>query len=87
MVPCREIAILSILWQLFRIQLLANITIKNFPELSVLLRSDETLESFLQRSPEYVLLRWMKYHYESDEEKFTCVNFGNSMKVQRHSSP
>jgi hypothetical protein len=48
----REIAILSIIWQLFRMQLLADITIKKFPELVALLLPNETMEAFLQRSPE-----------------------------------
>lgn len=77
----QEIAILSILWQLFRIQLLENISIRNFPGLSALLGAGETLEKFLHHTPEYILLRWMKYHFELvDGEEFPCVNFGHGMK-------
>jgi hypothetical protein len=91
----KETAVLSLLWQLYRLQLVTNITVKHCPELVVLLRNDETLEQFLMYSAETILLRWMRYHFESDGDNvFPCLNFGSTMrdpyvfsKVLRHIEP
>ena len=62
-------------------QLLASISIKNIPELHILLHEKEDMDQFLLHAPEIILLRWMKYHFEKDGETFPCANFGPSMKV------
>jgi plastin-1 len=58
----RPILILGLLWQIIRMQLLSQISIKNYPELVLLLDEGEELASLLKLTPEDILLRWFNYH-------------------------
>ena len=61
-VCARPILVLGLVWQIIRIQLLSQITLKNHPELVVLLEENETLATFMKLPPETILLRWVNYH-------------------------
>jgi len=58
----RPILILGLLWQIIRIQLLSHVSLKEHPELVVLLNDGETLAAFLKLPPETILMRWVNYH-------------------------
>lgn len=58
----RPILILGLLWQIIRMQLTSQISIKNYPELVLLLESGEELADLLKLTPEEILLRWFNYH-------------------------
>lgn len=58
----RPILILGLLWQIIRIQLLSHVSLKEHPELVVLLNEGETLAAFLKLPPEQILIRWVNFH-------------------------
>lgn len=58
----RPILILGLLWQIIKIQLMSQISLKNHPELVLLLEEGETLSTFMKLAPELILLRWVNYH-------------------------
>jgi plastin-1 len=57
----RQIPTLGLFWQIIRILLLCNISIKQYPELVVLLKIDEKLMEFTNLPSEQILMRWMNY--------------------------
>ena len=58
----RPILILGLMWQIIRMQLLSQISIKNYPELVLLLDDGEDLAALLKLTPEDILMRWFNYH-------------------------
>jgi len=71
----RPILILGLLWQIIRIQLLSHVSLKEHPELVVLLNEGETLAAFLKLPPEMILLRWVNYHLEKAGSARRVTNF------------
>lgn len=71
----RPILILGLLWQIIRIQLLSHVSLKEHPELVVLLNEGETLAAFLKLPPETILLRWVNYHLEKAGSSRRVTNF------------
>mmetsp|Transcript_25513 Transcript_25513/g.43022 ORF Transcript_25513/g.43022 Transcript_25513/m.43022 type:complete len:634 (+) Transcript_25513:72-1973(+) len=61
----RPILILGLMWQIIRMQLLSQISIKNYPELVLLLDDGEDLAALLKLTPEDILLRWFNYHLKN----------------------
>jgi hypothetical protein len=79
---CRPILVLGILWQIIKIQLLSQISLRNFPELVVLLHDGEDMATLMKLSPEDILLRWFNYHLaRSNLTTRRVTNFGNDVKV------
>lgn len=87
----RPILILGLVWQIIRIQLLSQISLKNVPELVVLLADGEDLASFIKLPPETILLRWMNYHLARGGYPNQVNNFGGDIAVRNcvksHFSP
>jgi hypothetical protein len=54
----QPILVLGLIWQIIKIQLLSSISLKNFPELVLLLQEGEDLDLLLKLPPEEILLRW-----------------------------
>jgi plastin-1 len=73
--------VLGLVWQVIRIQLLAQITLRNVPELVLLLEEEETLADFLKLHPELILLRWLNYHLAKAGSTRTVKNFGSDLSV------
>jgi len=71
--------VLGVIWQLVKIQLLAQINLKNHPELLRLLGDDETLDDLLAMPAEKLLLRWFNYHLEQAEHPRRVRNFGKDV--------
>src|SRR5690606_21016777 len=74
------ILVLGLLWQIIKIQLLSQISLKNYPELVLLLEADENLESLLKLPPEDILLRWFNYHLKKAGETRRVSNFGPDLR-------
>lgn len=72
--------VLGLIWQLVKIQLLAQINLKEHPELIRLLKDDETLSDLLAMPAEQLLLRWFNYHLEQAEHPRRVKNFGKDVK-------
>mmetsp|Transcript_1789 Transcript_1789/g.1800 ORF Transcript_1789/g.1800 Transcript_1789/m.1800 type:complete len:631 (-) Transcript_1789:462-2354(-) len=76
----RPILILGLLWQIIKIQLLSQISLKNFPELVVLLQEGEDMASLLKLPPEDILLRWFNYHLARSGSSRRVTNFGADLR-------
>ena len=59
--------ILGLLWQIVRVSVLYKVSIKQIPELVVLLEEDEELSEFLALPPEKILLRWVNHHLKESK--------------------
>jgi hypothetical protein len=80
----RPVLILGLLWQIIKIQLTAQISLKNYPELVLLLREGEEMSALSALPPEDILLRWFNYHLERGGSARRVANFGDDLKVCRH---
>lgn len=76
----KEYLVLGLVWQVVKVQLLAQISIKEHPELVKLLKTDEELVDMLKLPPEEVLLRWINYHMEKQGSTRKVTNFSSDMK-------
>ena len=72
--------VLSVLWQLIKMQLLARITLQEVPELALLLEEDEELGRLLKLPPETILLRWFNYHLKRAGTDKRIHNFSGDIK-------
>ncbi len=80
----RPILVLGLIWQIIKIQLMSQISLKNFPELILLLGADEDMASLLKLPPEDILLRWFNYHLANSGSSRRVANFGNDIRVSSH---
>ena len=72
--------VLGLLWQLVKMSLLKNISLKENPFLIRLLRPGETLEELLKLTPEELLTRWVNYHLEAAPTARRLKNFGADLR-------
>jgi len=75
----RPILILGLLWQIIKIQLMSQISLKNFPELVLLLEEGEDLAKFMKLPPESILLRWVNYHLGKAGSAKKLTNFSTDV--------
>ncbi|GMH94672.1 hypothetical protein TrVE_jg1997 [Triparma verrucosa] len=76
----RPILILGLIWQIIKLQLTSNISLKDCPELVLLLEDGEELEDLLKLSAEDILLRWFNYHLKNAGSARRVTNFGGDLK-------
>ncbi|CAM9157581.1 unnamed protein product [Ectocarpus fasciculatus] len=76
----RPILILGLVWQIIKIQLMSQISLKNFPELILLLNDGEDMGSLLKLHPEDILLRWFNHHLEKAGSSRRVTNFSGDVK-------
>jgi hypothetical protein len=57
----RPKSVLNLLWQIFRLWHLSEITVSNCPSLSMLLKERETIDALSQLPPETLLCRWLNF--------------------------
>lgn len=61
---------------------MSRITLKNTPELIVLLQQGETLSVFTKLPPEQILLRWVNYHLAKSKRTVRALsNFASDVTV------
>lgn len=75
----KPILILGLVWQVIKIQLLSHISLKDFPELVLLLEEGEELSSFMKLPAEQILLRWVNYHLKRAGSARKMNNFGSDV--------
>ena len=80
MIEGRPILILGLLWQIIKIQLLSQISLKEHPELVLLLNEGEELPAFMKLPPEDILMRWVNYHLSKAGSPRRMTNFGSDIK-------
>lgn len=71
--------VLGLVWQIIKIQLLSQISLKECPELVALLEEGETLAAFIKLHPEIILLRWVNYHLRQAGSTRVIHNFGSDI--------
>jgi plastin-1 len=71
--------VLGIVWQVIKVGLLQDITLKKHPELVALLREGETLEELMKLPPEELLLRWFNYQLEQAGHERRVRNFSSDI--------
>jgi len=79
----REHIVLGLVWQIVRIQLLAQINLKEHPELVRLLEPGEELSDLLKLPADQLLLRWINYHLKNAGETRRVKNFGSDLQDSR----
>jgi plastin-1 len=80
LIEARPILVLGLVWQIIKIQLLSSISLKNFPELVLLLEEGEDLDALLKLPPEEILLRWFNYHLKNANHHRRVHNFGKDLQ-------
>jgi len=76
----RPILVLGLVWQIIKIQLMSSISIKNYPELVVLLNPGEDMAALLKLSSDEILLRWFNYQLKNARSKKKISNFGKDLQ-------
>ncbi|KAH9251036.1 hypothetical protein BASA81_011096 [Batrachochytrium salamandrivorans] len=72
--------VLGLVWQIVRIQLLSQISLKNHPELVRLLEDGEELSDLLKLPADQLLLRWINFHLKNAGETRRVSNFGEDLR-------
>ena len=80
------VLVLGLLWQIIRIQLMGLISLKNVPELVLLLQEGESMASFMKLNPEVILMRWLNYHLRKANSKRVAKNFTTDLMVTKCSA-
>ena len=70
--------VLGLVWQLVKAALMANINLKDNPNLVRLLTADEAPEDLRKLRPEKLLLRWVNYHLREAGVSARLDNFGGA---------
>jgi len=68
--------VLGMLWQIIKVQLTSAISLRDCPELAVLLEGDEELSVLLKMSADKILLRWANYHIKASGSDLKVGNWG-----------
>ncbi|KAL1532988.1 Fimbrin-2 [Salvia divinorum] len=74
------------------IQLLANLNLKNTPQLVELVGDSKDVEELMSLTPEKILLRWMNFQLKKGGYSKTVTNFSYDVKdaeayAPEHSNP
>jgi len=75
----KPILILGLIWQIIKIQLLSQISLRNVPELVLLLEEGEEMADFMKLPPEVILLRWLNWHLKRAHSSIVVKNFGHDL--------
>lgn len=76
----KEYLVLGLIWQIVKIQLLSQISIKDTPELVRLLAEGEELKDMLKLPPEEILVRWVNYHLAKEGLTRRVTNLSGDLK-------
>ncbi|EFC46337.1 predicted protein [Naegleria gruberi] len=71
--------VLGLLWQVLKRCLTKDISIKHHPELVLLLKEGESLESFIKLPTEEILMRWVNYHMDKSGSSRKITNFSSDV--------
>ncbi|KAH7301808.1 hypothetical protein KP509_23G044200 [Ceratopteris richardii] len=72
--------VLGLIFQIIKIQLLANVNLKETPELVEMVNDTEEMEELLNLPADKVLLRWMNYHLQKAGSLKHVNNFSSDIK-------
>ncbi|CAI0432167.1 unnamed protein product [Linum tenue] len=80
LVESRPHLVLGLISQIVKIQLLADVNLKNTPELVELIDDNEEVEELRNLAPEKVLLKWMNFHLKKAGYTKQVTNFSSDVK-------
>jgi plastin-1 len=75
------VLVLGIIWQIIKIQLMSQISLRHCPELALLAAEGEDATILATLSPEEILLRWFNYHLANAGSTRRVSNFGSDLQV------
>lgn len=80
LVEGRPYLVLGLISQIIKIQLLADLNLKNTPQLVELVEDDKDVEELISLAPEKVLLKWMNFHLKKAGYEKQVTNFSSDLK-------
>ncbi|VAI57927.1 unnamed protein product [Triticum turgidum subsp. durum] len=82
LIEARPHLVLGLLSQIIKIQLLADLNLKNTPQLLELVAGDNSKEAeeLVTLAPDKMLLKWMNFHIKKAGYKKTVTNFSTDVK-------
>jgi hypothetical protein len=75
------VLVLGLIWQIIKIQLMSQISLRHCPELALLAGDDEDPKVLATLAPEDILLRWFNYHLARAGTSRRVQNFGSDLQV------
>jgi plastin-1 len=72
--------VLGLMWQIIKIGLYQNISLKENPNLIRLLQEGEDLHAFMKLPPDQILLRWFNYHLARAGWNRRVTNFSSDIQ-------
>lgn len=76
----RRHLVLGVISQIIKIQLLADLNLKNTPQLVELVDDSKDVEELMSLPPEKILLRWMNFQLKKAGYKKIVTNFSSDVK-------
>lgn len=76
----RPYLIMGLISQIYKIQLLSDLSLKKTPQLLELAEKDQDLEELLALPPDKVLLKWMNFQLKKAGYKKEVTNFSTDLK-------
>ncbi|KAL3828957.1 hypothetical protein ACJIZ3_017759 [Penstemon smallii] len=76
----RRHLVLGVISQIIKIQLLADLNLKNTPQLVELVDDSKDVEELMSLPPEKILLRWMNFQLKKGGYTKTVTNFSSDVK-------
>ncbi|RDX62205.1 Fimbrin-5 [Mucuna pruriens] len=80
LVEGRPYLVLGLISQIIKIQVLADLNLKNTPQLVELVEDDKDVEELISLAPEKVLLKWMNFHLKKVGYEKQVTNFSSDLK-------
>ncbi|KAL1209724.1 Fimbrin-4 [Cardamine amara subsp. amara] len=72
--------VLGLIFQIIKIQLLANLNLKKTPQLVELVEENQDVEELMGLAPEKLLLKWMNFHLKKVGYEKQVTNFSSDVK-------
>ncbi|KAI9078919.1 hypothetical protein K1719_039068 [Acacia pycnantha] len=79
-IGCTRHLVLGLIYQIIKIQLLANLDLKKTPQLLELADDGKDMEELMTLPPEKMLLRWMNFHLKKSGYTKIITNFSFDVK-------
>ncbi|XP_010467030.1 PREDICTED: fimbrin-4-like [Camelina sativa] len=72
--------VLGLIFQIIKIQLLADLNLKKTPQLVELVEANQDVEELMGLAPEKLLLKWMNFHLKKAGYEKQVTNFSSDVK-------
>ncbi|CAA7023653.1 unnamed protein product [Microthlaspi erraticum] len=72
--------VLGLIFQIIKVQLLADLNLKKTPQLAELVEENQDVEELMGLAPEKILLKWMNFHLKKAGYEKEVTNFSSDVK-------